>query len=187
MSKKNLVIALFCSATLLAAGRADAAEPSVRIEGAAQAFTTEVVAVDLPARVVTLKGLDGNDITVKAGPEVRNLDQIDVGDAVDVEYSEILVTELHKSKTGVKKRIESLEVERAPLGAKPAGIFTRTVEFGAAVMGLDKASRVVRLQGARGAVAVKVSSDIDLDKVAVGDHVEGSYVEQLRISVSPGQ
>jgi hypothetical protein len=179
--------AAFAAALVWVAGSVAAAEPPTRIEGMLSSASAEVVAVDKANRLVTLKQASGETATVEAGPEVRNFDQIEVGDVVDVEFYEMLVTELRKGEPGVKKRIETVEAERAPLGAKPGAIFTRTIEFGAAVEAVDAEQRLVTLRGAKGSVTLKVASDIDLGKVAVGDHVEGSYVEQLSIIVSPAR
>ena len=49
-------------------------------------ITATVQAVDKATRAVTLKGPEGNVRTITAGPEVKNFDQIKVGDQVAVRY-----------------------------------------------------------------------------------------------------
>jgi hypothetical protein len=164
-----------------------AAEPPTRIEGSLHSTSAEVIAVDQEQRLVTLRNVAGETVILEAGPEVRNLGQVEVGDVVDVELYEMLVTELQKGTPGVKKRIETVEAERAPLGAKPGAVFTRTIEFGAAVEAVDPGQRLLTLRGPERSVTLKVAPDVDLGRVAVGDHVEGSYVEQLSIVVSPAR
>ena len=54
-----------------------------------QEVSATVTAVDVPGRLVTLKGPDGKLFTVEAGAEVRNLPQVSVGDRVVVRYYEV--------------------------------------------------------------------------------------------------
>jgi len=56
-----------------------------------------VEAVDPATRSVTLKGPKGDLHTIVAGDEVRNFDQIKVGDKVTVKYLESLTIELKRT------------------------------------------------------------------------------------------
>ena len=61
---------------------AGASEPGkVSIADAVQVGAT-VKAIDKAKRLVTLKGPEGHTFVVQAGPEVKNFDQIKVGDEV---------------------------------------------------------------------------------------------------------
>ena len=55
-----------------------------------------ITAIDKATRDVTLKGQQGNLMTVTAGPEVKNFDKLKVGDQVDLQYIEALTLELKK-------------------------------------------------------------------------------------------
>ena len=57
-----------------------------------------VTAVDKASRRVTLKGSQGRMVELIASDEVKNFDQIRVGDNVMVWYQEALSLELRKSK-----------------------------------------------------------------------------------------
>src|SRR4051812_7055923 len=59
-------------------------------------MTATVEAIDTASRTVTLKGPGGNLVPIVAGPEVKNFDQIKVGDRVLVRYAEALSLELKK-------------------------------------------------------------------------------------------
>jgi hypothetical protein len=61
------------------------AQDSVELSDVAEIAAT-VTAIDQAQRLVTLRGSEGNEITVEAGPDVRNFDQIDVGDVVRLSY-----------------------------------------------------------------------------------------------------
>jgi hypothetical protein len=185
MHAKTFLFSMLFAGSLSVAGSVCADEPVVRVDGSLDIVSAEVVAVDMDTRAVTLKGADGELVDFVAGPEVRNLAQVEVGDMVDMEHSQVLVTELVKSASGLRQRVDTVEAARAELGDKPAGVIRRTVDFRASVHSLDKAQRRVTLLGAKGLVTLVVQSDINLDRVSVGDMVEGTFVERLVIAVSP--
>jgi hypothetical protein len=58
--------------------------------------TATVDAVDLATRTVTVSDGAGNEYVIEAGPEVRNLEQVEVGDEVVVSYYSALAAELKK-------------------------------------------------------------------------------------------
>ena len=49
-------------------------------------LTATVEAIDLEKRLVTLKGPEGNTVTLKGDEQARNLSQVKVGDQVQAEY-----------------------------------------------------------------------------------------------------
>jgi len=58
--------------------------------------TATIAAIDKATRDVTLKGRQGNEIVVTAGSEVKNFDNMKVGDQVNAQYVEALTVELKK-------------------------------------------------------------------------------------------
>jgi len=44
--------------------------------------TAEVTAIDKKTRMITLKGEEGNEVTLEASDQVANFDQIKAGDTV---------------------------------------------------------------------------------------------------------
>jgi hypothetical protein len=53
-------------------------------------YKATVEAIDLPTRMVKLKGARGNVFDIQVSEEARNLAQVKVGDTVDLEYYEAL-------------------------------------------------------------------------------------------------
>jgi hypothetical protein len=102
MRKTILVPALIFAVTLAlpaaAQNQSVVAGKAPGMAGVAQ--TTEVsakiTAVNAATREITLKGPKGNEVTVVAGPEVKNFAQLKVGDNVTAQYVEWLVLELKK-------------------------------------------------------------------------------------------
>src|SRR5262245_4382377 len=78
-------------------GAVIASEPGKAAMVSATEATATVVAVDKATRTITLKG-PKRTVDVVAGDEVKNFDQIKVGDRVVVKYVEALTLELKKTK-----------------------------------------------------------------------------------------
>jgi hypothetical protein len=144
-----------------------------------------VEAVNKDTRQVTLKRADGGTLTFIAGPEVRNFAQIHVGDKVTAtKYQEVAVFVTPPGEAPSSTETES--IERAALGQKPAGSYTRTVDLSATVEAVDLKNRIVTLRGPKGnVVTLKVGDHVKrLGEVKVGDTVAARYTEIVEISVS---
>jgi Cu/Ag efflux protein CusF len=154
------------------------------VAGGAVELEATVKAVDKEARTVTLEGEGGRTVTVKAGPEVRNFDQIAVGDKVEVNYLEAVAIYVEKSG-GAPSAQTGAAVERAPLGAKPAVAAAETVEIKAKVTAIDKKARTVTLQGPAGnSRTIKVDPKVErFDELEVGDDVVVRHTEAIAIAV----
>jgi Cu/Ag efflux protein CusF len=193
----TLTVAL--SAAFLVVGCATTEQPTpaapsvaVSTSGTAMAASIQgsatVEKIDRSTREVTLKRHDGSLVTVVAGAEVRNFDQIRVGDIVETEIIEALAIVLEPAVTQVRERREELSGRRAPLGAKPGAKTTRTVEITATVEAIDLRTREVTVRGPKQTVVVKVADDIDLSGIKRGDNVHAVYIETVSIQVrAPGR
>ena len=78
--------------------------------------TATVEAVDQSTRMVTLKGSKGDELTFKAGEEVRNLAQVHVGDEVKFAYYESLAVRVLKEGEAFPPSGESAAMTRAKPG-----------------------------------------------------------------------
>jgi len=150
-------------------------------------LTATIVAIDAATRAVTLKGPQGNEFAVTAGPEVKNFAQMKVGDLINVEYVEALTLELKKGSTAPVARTEQAGAAGAKPGARPAGMAGRQVTIMAEVVGLDPAKQVVTLRGPQRTVELKVNDPAQFKLVAKGDRVEATYTEALAIAVTPAK
>ena len=152
-------------------------------------LTATVQAIDLENRLVTLKGERGRVVTVNVGEAARNLDQVKVGDRVVITYREAMAIQLIKEPTsgGVTERRSTLSGSRAELGQRPSATLRDKTEIVANVIAVNKKARRVTLQGPQHAVTVKVSPEIDLSAIRVGDQVRAVYVEEFGISVEPAK
>ncbi len=147
--------------------------------------TATITAIDKASRDVTLKGPQGNEVTVTAGPQVKNFDVLKVGDQVNVEYVEALTLELKKGGGLVVQRTEQAAAKGAKPGETPAGVAGRRVTVIADVVGVDAAKQVVTLKGPQRTVELRIQDPEQFKRVAKGDQVEATYTQALAVALAP--
>jgi hypothetical protein len=147
--------------------------------------TASVEAINKAKRLVTLKGPEGNSFVVEAGPEVRNFDQIKVGDLVVVRYIEALTLELKKGGGEMRQRTERESAAVAKPGERPGAAAGRQVTVIADVISLDAKKQTVRLRGPQRMVDLKVRDPNQFKLIKVGDQVEATFTEAVALSVEP--
>jgi hypothetical protein len=147
-------------------------------------LTAKVDAVDYDKRLITLTGPKGNTVTVKAGPEVRNLDQVKPGDQLIVRHYQSVALAVRKS-TEPPAAGEVTAVQVAAKGQKPAGVIVDAVEITATVEAIDYNKRTVTLKGPEGKTrTIKVDPSVKRFKeVKKGDEVVVRVTEALAIAV----
>jgi hypothetical protein len=150
------------------------------------AMSAQVVEIDRAARILTLKGPEGNTVDVLCGDEVRNFDQIKLGDEVIARYVESLYVELKKTEAGVREGIEREAGARAKLGEHPAGLAVRELVVLADVVAVDPQKQTVTLKGPKGnVVELPVKNPDHFKLVKQGDQVEATYTQAFAVSVDP--
>ena len=148
-------------------------------------MTATITAIDKATRDVTLKGPQGNEITVTVGPEVKNFANMKVGDQVNAEYVEALTLELKKGGGQKVERTEQAGAMGAKAGALPAGAMGRQITVVADVVSVDPAKKTVTLRGPKRTVELVVNDPEQLKRVAKGDQVEATYTQAFAIAVEP--
>jgi len=144
----------------------------------------KVVELDMARRLATLKGPKGNVVTVEVPAEVKNFDQMRVGDDVVVRYAAAVVARLEPaSKSGIRERVESTSAATAASGGMPGTAAQRTVEVLVVVQALDRKARTATLRGAKRTVSVNVPEGVDISKIKVGDEVRAVMIEALVLNV----
>jgi hypothetical protein len=163
--------------------KAKAEKPGgVVVEAVSKTFTVD--AIDGAKRMVTLKSVDGKTQTYKLGPEVKNFDQIKIGDTVKATYLESVAIFVRKSNEKPDAaQVQTVQV--APKGAKPGVIATETIEVTAKVEAIDYKKRTVSLKGPEGNVRTfSVDKSVKkFDNVKVGDEVVLKVTEAMAIAV----
>jgi hypothetical protein len=143
----------------------------------------KVEGVDLEKRLVTVRGPKGNVVEIEAGPEVRNLAQVKVGDMVVVRYQESIAFDL-KKEAGEPEAAVAGMVARADPGEKPAAGGARVIVADVTIMAIDTKTMMVTVKGPQGNVfEVKARDPKRLQEIKVGDQVRVTYTEALAVSV----
>lgn len=193
--KSKIALALIASAlaaTTLAqptgptAGAVVASEPGKAVVASAVEVSAQVVGIDKATRTVKLKGPKGNVVDIVAGDEVRNFDQIKVGDLVVARYVEALTLELKKTKVAAGDVKVREEAAKAKAGERPAAAGARQVTVVANVVAVDPVKSTITLKGPKGkVVTLNVQNPEQFKVVKKGDQVEATYTEALALSVEP--
>jgi len=164
---------------------ATASEPGrVGIAQAVEASAT-ITAIDKATRSITLKSPQGDEMQVTAGPEVKNFDQLKVGDVVRIGYLEALVLELKKGGGLKVERTETAGAAAAQPGALPAGAAGRQVTVVGDVIKLDAATQTVTVKGPERTVDLKARDPEQFKLIAVGDQIQATYTEAVAVEVTP--
>ena len=149
-------------------------------------ISAQVVGIDKTTRTITLKGPKGRILDVVAGDEVKNFDQIKLGDFVVARYMESLSLELTKAKSGPGGVVVKEEAARAQPGERPGVAGAREVTALAEVTAVNPKKSTITLKGPRGnSVTLDVHNPDQFKVVKKGDHVQVTYTEALALSVEP--
>jgi hypothetical protein len=168
------------ASTAVVAGKA----PGERLKAGEVEVRAKVVEIDAARRILTLRGPKGNIATMEAPAEVKNFDQIQVGDDLVVRYAAGVLAKLEPaSKSGIRERVESTGSAAAPAGGMPGGASSRIVQVLATVEAVNRKDRSVTLRGVHRTVTLLAPEGVDIAKVKVGDEVRAVFAESTVISV----
>lgn len=153
-------------------------------------MTATVVLIDMGSRDLVLIDSQGKMHKINVSDQVRNLDQVKVGDKVTTEYTEAISLQLKKRGTADVPPASAEEaVIRSPKGMKPGGAVGRKVTAFATVVAVNSKKQFVTLRGPLGnEYDVQVVDPALLKTVNKGEEVQVVYTEALAVSVqsAPG-
>jgi hypothetical protein len=142
-------------------------------------FHGEIVAVDPAKRLVTLKGPNGEMLTLEAERE-EDLASRKVGERVLVRYFE--GAQIDKEKPGEAAPVHSLK--DGMIGAELGGPSEKHRAAAASVERVDAANQEITLKGPDGSLeTIMVSNPDYLGKVKVGDQVVLTRPQALALSL----
>jgi hypothetical protein len=146
--------------------------------------------VDTVARQVLLETEDGRFLTYNVPDDVRNLEQVEVGDTVNVLYYGGIAASLAPAGQEPIVMDMATAMERAEEGERPAGAtmseLTTTVTFDA----FDSETGIVTFTGQSGiqraVEVVKPDMRAFVETLKAGDMVDVTLIEIIAIEVAPG-
>ncbi len=148
-----------------------------------------ITRVDRANRMVTIRGSDGGEVDMFVGDEVRNFDQLQVGDRVALDYNRAIAAEIRPAGSGEVGTTMEQGGSRAGAGSRPGGSVSETVTLVAEVMAVDTAANTVTLKGPRGNVVTLEVQREDmrarLGSVKAGDLLRVTFTEAVAVNIRP--
>jgi len=146
--------------------------------------TATVESIDYNARTVTLRGPNGDLVSLKVGPEAKNFNQVKKGDKVTFDYYQSVAVDIEKPK-GEPMSAETQSVTRARPGERPGGTIETTGYVSAKVLDIDYQSRMLTLKMPKGdTMMLKVGDQVKrFNEIKKGDEIVVRYTQAVAISV----
>jgi hypothetical protein len=176
----------FALAVALAGCSSSMSEPEP-VEVSDQVRLSAIVqTVDMQTRQVLLRGEDGTVETITAGPEVRNLDQLQAGDRVVAVYERGVAAQM--APADAEPGIASATGVAVPSeGQRPGMVAADETVAIVTFISYDPATQIARIEDGDGFVHSVVVEKPELQTFASGlregDRVEVVFTEALAIGV----
>jgi hypothetical protein len=197
-TKATAAAIMFCAAPavpLLIAHPANAQSSStmenVVPQSEAVTLQAKITAIDTNTRAVTLRGPEGNSVTVIAGPIVR-LNLLQVGQTVNVKYyrSVAFVVSPPKGGNGVPVTNDQFTRAIAQPTEAPGGVAVRVVKISGTVVSIDRSSNSIGIINPSGGQVYTIDVTdpariAALGTLNVGDTVSAVVSEVLAVSIDP--
>ena len=173
-----LILFLTCCGAL-AGQQPDSKKPGL-FAGQRSESSAVVAAIDQESREVTLRHQDGTTTTFVAGPEVRNLAQVSVGDILHVEYSQTVRIQVAGAKDAGPTAGAVSAMTRAEEGEMPGMATVDSKVIIAKVVAIDVPGMTYKLQFPDGTVnEYKALVKENLEAADVGDVVAIEVTESV--------
>jgi len=147
-------------------------------------LNAKVTGIDSATREIALVSRYGEAFKVQAGPEIKNFNQIRVGDSLKISLKERLLVRM--AKPGEKLDDEAwIKGKGAPRGSKPGATASSKEQYVGTVTAIDQRKRRVTLRFSDGSTEnFDVRKDIDLSKHYTGEKVLIRLTESLAVSMT---
>ncbi len=165
----------------------EAAKPRI-VVGDIVELKAKVDSVDQAKRLVTLTDSKGETVTVKAGPAVKNLDQIKAGDELVLKYFESIALFVRKA-ADAPSASDTTAVAVAAKGQEPGAVVVDVAEYKATVEAVHPALRRITLKGPDGKKrSFRVHEDYKaFGEIKKGDELVIRHTEALAVSIEKGK
>ncbi len=138
-------------------------------------------------REITLKGTDGELVTVTASDEVKRFDEIKVGDVITFDYYTYLKAEFREPTPEelADPLVAVAESGKAPEGMDPAAIAGAVVRAVVSVEILNRPNMTATVKGPRGNfLTIEMEDEGLMQKLHIGQKVILTYAEAMALSLT---
>ena len=147
-----------------------------------------VTAINPATREVTLEGPDG-PFKLTAGPQVKNLDKVHVGDKVVVSYYEGIAAQMAKGGEHAAEPASSAFAYRNPSGSQPGGGLGASATGTVKIEAVDPSTNTVAFRTTDGTVHLVTARSPNMQQfirtLKPGDRVEITYTQSIAVNVMP--
>ena len=182
---KKSIVGLLAAAGLVSMAHTVMAQ-SKTVSSEMRTETGTIEAIDASSRTLTLKKPDGTFVTTVAGPDIKRLEELKLGDTINVRYYENLVIRV--------KRPGESDVVSGAVGTTgsdqvlPGGTRAKQLTITATITAIDPTAPSITFTGPQGwKYTSKVQDTAALAKVKVGDKVDIVWTEAVLVSVERGK
>jgi|ERR1700722_5242493 hypothetical protein len=192
MNAKRTVAAIFVLSSVISIAWAQtdqelaAAAQKSAIAAPIKHVRAKIVGIDPATRTLNLDMGGGHVVPVAMSKEVRNFDQLRVGDRVDVMVKNALILKAVKANPadkGIRKRVET-EVY-TPAGNTPGYGSVKQVEIIATVQSINRQNKTITLRGAGRTDTFDLSPEMAADNLKPGDTIHAVFVSATAVQVTP--
>jgi hypothetical protein len=180
-----LFFCTFLTSPLLGQELDSTIEPRERLSlVTSQGTVTDIVK---ETREVTLKGPDGELVTVTAGPEVERFNEIAVGDKINFDYYTYLKAEFRApTSTELAEPLVVLEGEgKAPVGEAPAGAVGTMIKAVVTIEILNRPKMLATVEGPNGNyLTIPMKDAAFMEQLHIGQVLILTYAEAMAISLT---
>ncbi|MCF6264910.1 MAG: hypothetical protein L3J24_15160 [Xanthomonadales bacterium] len=147
-------------------------------------LTATVEAINHETRAVSLRGPEGSIVEIVASEDIRNLNQVSVGDSLNIEYVQSISIEV-VAAVDAEAGIAVIAAEvRSDEGEMPGVAALEAIVINAVVEEINLEENTFKLKGADGEVTEFTARDPEnLKKAVVGDLVVITLTEAVAITV----
>lgn len=151
---------------------------------AMQGTVTEIVK---ETRDITLRGTEGNLVTITAGEEVERFDEIEVGDVITFEYWKYLKAEFRKptAEEMAEPLVAAAEGVKAPEGMDPGAVVGAVVKAVVSIEALNRPLMLATVKGPRGNyLAIPMEDEVLITELNIGQVLILTYAEAVAVSLT---
>jgi hypothetical protein len=182
MKTRNILAAL---AVLVAAGCSTMSSPTAERYELTVA-TAVVESVNQSTREVRLRSPEGELLIITAGPEVKNLPQLEAGDQVEFSFYESTVVAMADSSDPGYPEAVAL-AESAPAGGKPGALAVISASFVVEILSYDEASGLITVlmpDGETRRTTVKPELRTFAEGLSTGNRVLVTMTDAVAITIN---
>lgn len=187
---------LKCQLAILAmaamVGSASGQQPPGAYTSTLTRTTATVTAIDAAKRAVTVQG-DRGPVTIQAGPDVKNFNNLKVGDRVNISYYQGIAAQLVKGAKTVSDPAVSTfrQGNSAGPGLTPSGVIGASATVTAKIQDVNLPTNTVAFTGSDGTTHIVQAKTPEMQsfirELKRGDVVQVTFTDSVAVEILPAR